>query len=139
MRVEIYAVQIGNKLRVRINDKNYNPVANCQFPRHLRKNMVETRYTVPSTNIKLVESRGKYFYRVSTYDLQPIGSVSLPKIYGEDELDCVVCYGEKQVVYNPCCHFVCCKSCTDTIIKNTKTCPMCRAYIISVIDKCDIL
>merc|ERR1711924_241029 len=45
---------------------------------------------------------------------------------GAEAAECVVCNEEpRRVVFRPCRHFVCCRSCGDDVL----TCPMCRAAI----------
>jgi hypothetical protein len=132
-RVEIYVKQFCGKLRVRINNPNYLMEANCQFPRHLR--VEGAKWTVPSTSIRLSQTKGKHFYRISTYDLQKVPSFTVVFV----EPECVVCLGEKDYIYSPCCHFVCCKECTEKIRESTNTCPMCRSNIDSIVDKKNLL
>lgn len=141
--VRLKCVKDGRKLRVRIISPGYNPEANCQFPRAIR---VEGReYTVPRTAITFAESaQRKFFYRVKKNDItiaaesattEPVGDI---KIFngGEDQGECIICMDtEKDVVFAPCGHYCCCRSCATSVKGGNSTCPLCRTMIQQIVGR----
>lgn len=133
--VELICVKDKNKLRVRIQSDGYLKNANCQFPRELR---VEGRkFHVSSNRIQLMNQRGKYFYSVRKKEYITIVDDNVDysglKIFeDESSSECLVCFErEKSKVFNPCGHYYCCNECS----LKCQTCPVCRAKIISCIDR----
>ena len=62
--VELICVKEDSKLRVKITSPGYFNHSNCQFPRDIR---IEGRkYRVRADDVKLVATRGKWFYTVKT-------------------------------------------------------------------------
>ena len=52
----------------------------------------------------------------------------------DSEQSCIVCMSNKrQIVLNPCGHYIMCIGCTDKIMKDTKICPVCQKSIITAI------
>jgi hypothetical protein len=133
--VILICVNEGKRLRVKILSPGYLPDANCQFPRSIRE--VGQKYSVKSSDIKLIQTRGKYFYSVkknitildetSVLDFQHI------KIYEDTEtIECIVCLeNNKEIVFDPCGHFYTCSSCSNQLTK----CPYCRKNITNKIDR----
>jgi hypothetical protein len=144
--VYLQCSKIGGKLRVRITTPGYKNDANCQFPRDIRH--VGRKYSVLPGDITLVERGGSYFYSVKSRNVKIFESdVALPtqnnissfvgKIYNTEDLEteCLICMCEtKDSVFNPCGHYVCCKTCATRVDK----CPMCRTGIFSIIDYNDL-
>lgn len=136
--VELICVKERNKLRVKIITPGYLNTANCQFPKQLR---VEGRkFQVKSTNIKLIQTRGKYFYSIAgkniinqdTYSTINSEINTITQIF-EDETtnECSVCLdNEKNIVFN-CGHLYTCPDCSYRLTK----CPICRIPITLRIDK----
>lgn len=120
--VSLVCIKEGSRLRVRITTNGYLKDANCQFPRKMRA--VGLHYLVSPANIKLIQTRGKYFYSVS-------GNIEVVKqemkIYEDDgESECVICYDDdKEIVFEPCGHLYTCAKCANKILK----CPCCRVPI----------
>lgn len=65
-------------------------------------------------------------WKVSVLDIQ--GESRKP---ARPDLDCVVCADyERDVIFEPCGHLVCCRDCTRKLYEGTKnTCPQCRVEI----------
>lgn len=135
-----------SKLRVKVETHGYIRSANCQFPRDIRKE--GRKYLVPKNSIKLISTRGSYFYSINRayYSqiqildndasedenslLQQIAS-QITHIYeNEDEKECVICMdNDKSVVFDPCCHFYVCSECGTKL----SSCPICRQSISNII------
>ena len=138
--VELICVKERNKLRVKIITPGYLNTANCQFPKNLR---VEGRkFQVKSTNIKLIQTRGKYFYSIASKNILNLDTYSksnseteintITQIF-EDETtnECSICLdNEKNIVFN-CGHLYTCHDCSYRLNK----CPICRIPITLRIDK----
>ena len=122
MIVTLTCVKEGSKLRVKILSEGYIQHANCQFPRHLREE--GAMYYIDSIYIKLIISRGRYFYSVKTRD-----QITVVTVYeNTDEPDCAVCLSAlKDTVFVPCGHYYCCLSCSQRLDK----CPICRSVVSS--------
>jgi hypothetical protein len=143
--VDLICVKDRRKLRVRILTNGYLTNANCQFPRDLR--VEGRRFRVPASEIKLITTRGKFFYSIKhgieIVDADtPIQHHSLQhhyslKIYEDTSNDeCVVCLcNPKQMVFNPCGHYYVCGECAMKLTK----CPMCRIAIQARISKEELL
>lgn len=131
------------KLRIKIISGSYNRIANCQFPRDIRKeNQI---YSVPSTSIKFNEGRGTFFYSIrdknkitlcNNVDEKEVSKIDLKNLkvftVGEDET-CVICFVEKmKYVFIPCGHFCICDECYQHLPSNK--CPICRSIINKVVD-----
>jgi|TARA_B110000037_G_C16928492_1_gene427555 hypothetical protein len=139
--VELICVKERSKLRVKITTPGYLNTANCQFPKNLR---VEGRkFQVKYTNIKLIQTRGKYFYSIAGKNILNINTTNtksnseaeintITQIF-EDETtnECSVCLdNEKNIVFN-CGHLYTCHDCSYRLTK----CPICRIPITLRIDK----
>lgn len=139
--VELICVKERSKLRVKITTPGYLNTANCQFPKNLR---VEGRkFQVKYTNIKLIQTRGKYFYSIAGKNILNINTTNtksnseaeintITQIF-EDETtnECSVCLdNEKNIVFN-CGHLYTCHDCSYRLTK----CPICRIHITLRIDK----
>lgn len=138
--VHFQCVKDGGKLRIRITSPGYNNLANCQFPREIRKE--GGLYSAPISAINFAKGpAGKFFYRVSKNKIKVIdgetSKVTINKIF-EDEIqeECLVCMDNKHdVVIVPCGHFCVCKSCAENILKTTKKCPICRGTMSLIVTK----
>ena len=146
--IYLTCIKEKSKLRVRILTSGYFDKANCQFPRDLR---IEGRYfKVHKRNVKLITTRGKYYYCVkSKHDIEIIDeivmlerelsescSVSGLKIY-EDQTqeECLICCdAKKDIIFYPCGHFYTCKTCSP----NCSKCPICRVKVEAYINKEDM-
>lgn len=136
MSLLLECVKEKSKLRVRILTQGYYRDANCQFPRDLR---VEGRkFEVKAENVKLINTRGKYYYSVrdrAHIKILEEAEIDLSqlKIYqDEDTDDCAICLSEtKDSIFFPCGHFYTCESCS----KKVQNCPVCRAKISQIIPK----
>lgn len=144
-QVILTCVKIKSKLRVRIITDGYLNSANVQFPRDLR---VEGRkFLVHKNDIKLISTRGKYFYSVkSKNDIRIIDDEEERKILEETKIDlskitiyeneqeseCIICLANnKDTVIIPCGHYYSCSECCNRI----HDCPICRTKITGRIHK----
>lgn len=140
-------VKVGSKLRVRIISPGYNPEANCQFPRAIRRE--GARYSAPITDLNFSEMRGKFFYRVKKHQIKIIDGVdelneimdqtkiSIDNIYQTtDDTDCIICMeNEYDVVMVPCGHYCMCNECANKILNSTSKCPICRQGVTMAITR----
>jgi hypothetical protein len=127
--VKLVCVSEGSRLRVRIQSPGYLSSANCQFPQKLR---AEGRvFEVPARFVRLVTTRGRNFYSVTTKSeiriANETATVSVLKIFEDEEAPtCLVCWtAPKEIVFAPCGHYHCCAECTAPL----KRCPLCRENI----------
>ena len=137
-------MKVGGRLRVRIVTSGYNPNANCQFHRAIRKD--GCIYTAPVSALKFAQGpTGKFFYRVNGKMVKIVGDIdynnsviSTIKVYGDDEdTDCAVCFdNEKDVVFVPCGHYCCCDTCFKSL--PTKKCVLCRQQITQAVPRSQI-
>lgn len=146
--VYLQCVRQGSRLRIRILSRGYFNDANCQFPKDIRT--AGAGYRVRARDVKLITTRGKYFYSVKNRDLitpipleearEAIKPRALPpdqlKIYEDAGMEeCAVCLTEpKSVVLNPCGHYYMCGGCAGMV----RVCPICRAAILGLIAKADM-
>jgi hypothetical protein len=142
--VILKCIKERSKLRVKIITKGYNGDANCQFPRDCRTE--GCLYKVKASNIRLITTRGKYYYSVArgaveildgeTEEAHVLGgttvtTANITVFEDERSSDCCICICEsKQIVFN-CGHLYTCKACSVLV----KTCPICRQRITQRIDK----
>ena len=110
--VELICVKERSKLRVKITTPGYLNTANCQFPKNLR---VEGRkFQVKYTNIKLIQTRGKYFYSIAGKNILNINTTNtksnseaeintITQIF-EDETtnECSVCLDNEKNIVSIC-------------------------------------
>ena len=136
--VRLKCVKEAGKLRIKVLSKGYSHDANCQFPRDLR---VEGReYLVPASDVKMTETRGKFFYRIGKKAIRVVESAPVDlsnlKIYGDiDVVECCICMCEGElIIMVPCGHRCSCKPCAQKV----STCPMCRAAIAQLITGADL-
>jgi hypothetical protein len=139
--VELYCIKEKGKLRVRISTHGYFSDANVQFPRDIRKDGL--RYEVISSDIKLITTKGKYFYsvrkkdniKIITSDTSTSSDKSIKNITihtDEDNTECCICMtNEKEIVFGPCGHYYSCSECSNKISK----CPICRTNISNKIKR----
>lgn len=126
-------VREGNKLRMKIVSKGYNPAANCQCPRPIRIEGHE--YTVPRSDISLANTQGKFFYRINGKNIRP--DLIKLKVYGdENPSECSICMVDANpamtfVIFAPCGHYCSCMECA----KKLQTCPLCRGPIAQLVTK----
>lgn len=140
--IYLKCVTDGKKLRVRVISPGYNREANCQFPRNIRQE--GTTYSAPLSNLSFSQMRGKFFYRVSKYNIKIIEDnsniinnieskeckISIKQIYENVDTDCIVCMDKKyEVVLVPCGHYCLCKECATHLQKLKSNCPLCRQKI----------
>ena len=142
--VHLICVKERGKLRIKVTTDGYYKDANTQFPRGIRKQGV--KYKVKTSDINLVQTRGKYFYSVkkksniiilSDDDIgeEQVHDLSKIKIYTDEDHDnCVICMEvKKDIVFIPCGHFYTCNGCSLKITK----CPICRTVISDRINRID--
>ena len=133
--VRLRCVKVGGRLRVRIISNGYNPDANCQFPRAIRKEGRE--YTAPSSAVSFSEGPNlKFFYRVKKSQITIIQEdITIEKVFGDDETECIICMdAEKDVVFAPCGHYCCCDRCAIIIKSGQQSkCPLCRGNIEQIV------
>lgn len=144
--IKFICIKQGSRLRVRIISPGYNPNANCQFPRKIRKE--GAIYEAPKEALTFSKnSAQKFFYRVKASSIKVIfandenndgiigsneiqnntTSIHLEKVYGESG-ECNICFdNKKDIVFVPCGHFCCCHYCYSQL--KEKTCIMCREKI----------
>lgn len=134
--IELKCIKEGSKLRIRIITRGYYNHANCQFPRDLREDGL--RYKVKADAVKLITTRGKWFYSIKKKeDIEIIrnneneiintNSLKDIKIFeDEKETCCAICMTlDKEVVFYPCGHYHTCTNCSNLV----KNCPMCMKPI----------
>mmetsp|Transcript_64165 Transcript_64165/g.126268 ORF Transcript_64165/g.126268 Transcript_64165/m.126268 type:complete len:156 (-) Transcript_64165:131-598(-) len=142
--VILKCIKERSKLRVKIVTKGYNGDANCQFPRDCRKE--GCMYKVKTSNIRLITTRGKYYYSVARSAVEilqggceeadgqegtAVTTENITVFEDERTTDCCICMCEsKQIVFN-CGHLYTCKACSVLV----NTCPICRQRITQRIDK----
>jgi len=138
--VNLTCILDKGKLRVRIISPGYLNQSNCQFPKNLRQEGLN--YKVNVNGIKLISTRGKYFYSISKNSIinNPNSPFSTGQdtnfspnitIYQDNNDDCCICMSsEKNIVFN-CGHLYTCLACSNKI----KTCPICRIVITQRIFK----
>lgn len=140
-------VKVGSKLRVRVISPGYNPEANCQFPRAIRR--IGAKYSAPISDLNFSETRGKFFYRVKKNRIKIIDGVdelgeimddmkiSIDNIYqDEDSTDCIICMErDYDVVMVPCGHYCMCQECANKILSSTGKCPICRQRVNMAVTK----
>jgi hypothetical protein len=142
--IRIKCVKEGSKLRIKITSPGYSSDANCQFPKDIR--IAGREFLVPKSDISLVNTRGKFFYRIKKNNITICGNkpeigidLSKLKIYGDENLaECSICMNDVEsksdivfIIIAPCGHYCCCKDC----VKQLKQCPMCRANIEQIVTK----
>lgn len=135
--VEMYCVQEGSKLRVKISTIGYLRNANVQFPKDLRVN--GRRFRVLKSSVNLITIRGKYYYSVKKrncidiIDIVSTSDLNSITLYEDTETnECAICLcNEKNTIFIPCGHYYCCNVCSDKL----RECPICRSQILQKIDK----
>lgn len=137
--VRLECVKEGPRLRVRIISAGYSPAANCQISKAIR--VAGREYLVPRENIKLGNTQGAYFYRVSVRGLlicldKLAGAAAELKVYRDESAnDCAVCmetFGDGAralVIFAPCGHASCCQGCASQLAD----CPICRAKVARLV------
>lgn len=144
-QVILKCIKLRTKLRVRIVTEGYLNSANVQFPRDLRVD--GRKFLVHKNDIKLISTRGKYFYSVkSKYNIKIIDEEEERKILEETKIDlsnvviyeneqeteCIVCLANiKDTVIIPCGHYYSCAECCNKLSQ----CPICRTKITGRIHK----
>lgn len=143
--IRLRCISEGGRLRIKILSKGFSHEANCQFPKNIR--LEGREFLVPREDISMVETRGKFFYRIKKNRIQICeidGVVGIDasglkdlRVFEDPELtDCVVCMEDKDpvagfMIYVPCGHACACRKCSDRL----KDCPMCRTPISQKITK----
>jgi hypothetical protein len=139
--VFLKCVKQSGKLRIKVTSDGYLKSANTQFPRDLRKE--GCCYRVLVEDIKLLRTRGQYFYSVKKRSSILIVSeedviissadLSKIKIHTDDDSDeCVICMvDKKQIVFGPCGHYFSCKTCSEKCV----LCPICRCAVTDRLDR----
>ena len=145
--VHFICIKVGSRLRIRIKSRKYSQEANCQFPKAIRE---EGRlYTAPASDVSMVGTRGKFYYRVRKANIKIIGSVyddieeeeevedpKVKEIFEEGGSECIVCMDANyEVVIVPCGHYCLCKDCASIIQGTTGICPICRGDISVVVTR----
>lgn len=135
--VHLKCVKEGSRLRVKIITDGYNKRANCQFPKAIRAE--GKHFKVPLHAVTVVQ-RGadKWFYNINKKYIEEIVDTNIKpeKIYEISE-ECVICMSEPcNMIMVPCGHLCMCSGCSDMIAtKGNGKCPICRAAVITRIDK----
>lgn len=137
--VHLECVKEGSRLRVRILTPGYYHDANCQFPRSIRE--PGRKYRAKSTSVKLITSRGKWFYSVPAGAVEVLdegdAAVRAQLTVFEDATssECAVCMAvDKDTVLDPCGHLYMCRACSEKV----RECPICRVRIARRINKADM-
>ena len=144
-RVYLKCIKIKSKLRVRITTPGYKNEANCQFPRAIR--VEGKKFSVRPQDVILVRRGASYFYSIKTKNLVTLGEDEnipdqsiknmIKKVYNVEDFseECVICMDkDKDSVFNPCGHFIGCKTCCQRLDK----CPICRINVLSIIDYAEL-
>lgn len=148
--VRLKCIKEGSRLRIKITSSGYSPDANCQFPKAIR---VEGReYSVPTSDVSLCDTRGKFFYRVKKHNITILSEpndnndnndnnndIADIKVYGDDNIaECCICMDDTTIKPNiifvilaPCGHYCLCSECATKL----KTCPMCRSNISQIVTR----
>ena len=131
--IYLQCVNENGKKRIKVISLGYLHNANTQFPKDIR--VIGRKYKILAQDLKLIQTRGKYFYSVLKREKILIVNEesSIIKIHtDEDSNECIICMdSEKQIVFDPCGHLYSCNNCS---LKVTK-CPICRCVIINKINK----
>lgn len=135
--VYLTCVKEKSKLRVKIVSPGYLQSANCMFPKDMREE--GRHYKVAPWNVRLITTRGKYYYSVLTgisiVDSLPSAKTAadVAHVYEDDTSDeCAICMSEpKGVVVAPCGHLYMCRGCGERVAK----CPICRVNIEGLINR----
>ena len=151
--IRLKCVKQGSKLRIKILSPGFSPDANCQFPKNIR--LEGREYKVPSNDVSLCDSRGKFFYRVRKHNIIVLddnnsnsindikndikNDVSNITIYGDENMaECSICMNDTEmkpdiefVILAPCGHYCLCNDCALKL----KMCPMCRENISQIVTK----
>lgn len=144
--VLLRCVKVKNRLRVVIDDTNYNRNLFCSFPRDIR--FENCLYDVKAENIRFItlqNQRGsKYYSIVCKEEIRIIDNASttvisppLPtRIFQDiDTSLCAICMTEEKFfIYEPCGHFYVCEACNNSI-KKDGICPICRSKISNYFSK----
>jgi len=139
-QVILQCVKEKSKLRVRILTNGYLKSANCQFPKDIRTD--GQLYRVNKRSIKLITTRGKYYYCVKNKNdielISEVEKVDLSKVQvyeDETQEECLICCeAKKSVVFYPCGHYYTCGECSSKVDR----CPICREEVTSLINKDDM-
>lgn len=141
--VRLKCVKEAGKLRVKIISPGYSHSANCQFPRNIR---VEGReFLVPKDEVKFVNTKGKFFYRVmknirvanDNVEINNKANIKDLKVFRDEEsTDCAICMVEnlELVIMYPCGHMYTCAACS----KGCKTCPICRGPVQQIVTQAEL-
>lgn len=136
--VELICIKDHGKLRIRIISPGFYSDANVQFPRSIRAEGL--KYKVSLGDIKLINTKGKYYYSVknNTRIIQETNITvpyegSITMTYEDSETkSCVICMeNEKCIIFSPCNHYYCCEECSNRI----SNCPICRSKISLKLNK----
>ena len=141
MLVYFKCVREQNKLRIKITSPGYNPHANCQFPRAIRRE--GCCYSAPVKAISFARGpAGKFFYRVrkTSIKVSPANiietKITVNKVYDTGDHNCLVCLDDiREVVIVPCGHYCLCENCANIIAKSTGKCPLCRGHINLIVTR----
>jgi len=125
-----------NKLRIRIISPNYNPYANCSFPRNIRRE--GGIYEAPKSAVSFNRNNNiQFFYRVSKSAIQIIEN---PELEIPDDMqifeipECVICLSEpSNIIFLKCGHYCVCVDCNKQLKK--RCCPLCREKILDTITR----
>jgi hypothetical protein len=131
--VTLKCVKEKNKLRMKIITPGYVSYANCQFPKDIRVENQE--YTVPSSDVMMADTRGKFFYRIKKNNIKIVTQNDYKDlvVFNEDLTECAVCLEtyDEYVIFVPCGHMTTCRPCGTQL----KQCCLCRANINQIITK----
>ena len=147
--VLLRCVKIKNRLRVVIDDTNYNCNLFCSFPRDIR--CENGLYDVKPENIRFItlqNPRASKYYsivckdKIKIIDENDASSINtvipLPTTRIFEDVDtslCAICMTEEKFfIYEPCGHFYICEACNNLIKKNG-ICPICRCEISNYFSK----
>ena len=139
--VYLQCIKELGKLRIKVISPGYLQSANTQFPKDIR---IEGRkYKVLTSDINLIQTRGKYFYSVKKKDkiiiIENPEEIKVDltniKIHTDDDSqECIICMDNlKQIVFGPCGHFYTCDRCSNKV----SMCPICRSSITNRINRSD--
>jgi hypothetical protein len=136
--VEVFCNWDWRYKAVYINDENYKLDSECLLLPTVYYNEQAT-WEIPSSDIELVAIEGEttrgdfgmklsnkvYKYKIKVTNCHPIGCI-IPIIEDlETKLQkekCKFCNNNKEIVFVPCGHFVCCEHCS----LNCRFCPVCK-------------
>jgi hypothetical protein len=148
--VLLKCVKQGSKLRVQMmSSQPFVMGANCQFPRAIREEgtyyvvraagvkFKGTHYAAMTAGIIALQTKDEAEVRRFLEGLPVAEVAKVAVIFGDadENKECAICMtAEKDSVFAPCGHYVCCAGCAA----QCQGCPICRAAVTEIVRRADI-